>query len=185
MKSISMLIAVAASLALPVLALAALIGEQEYRVLDARILRVPVRGVDPRDLLQGHYIAATLDWDWQAEPASSGDGGLCVLPPAGVVRPRVRFVEGWKPASGPIEGCRMMIAGKARAKQEGLAPAFVPADLDAGYYNLHLFVSESRAPELDELIRKRPDALTIDLAVRPDGSAAVRRLLLDGKPLDR
>jgi len=79
----------------------------------------------------------------------------------------------------------MMIAGKARGREGGVAAVFVPANLDAGYYNLHLFVSESRAPELDELIRKRPDALTIDLAVRPDGSAAVRRLLLDGKPLDR
>ncbi len=42
-------IAVVAALALPVLALAALIGEQELRYAKAQVVNVPVRGIDPRD----------------------------------------------------------------------------------------------------------------------------------------
>lgn len=179
-----LMLAVAASLALPVVALAALIGEQEYRATGADLLQVPVRGVDPRDLLQGHYLVATFDWDWQAKPVASGRGGLCVLASSDNARPRVRFVAGWSPGSAPADGCRLMIAGKARAPQDG-AVAFAPANLDDGYFALHLFVPESRAAELEDVVRKRPDALTVDLAVRADGSAVVRGLRLDGRPLGR
>jgi uncharacterized membrane-anchored protein len=176
-------IAVVASLALPVLALAALIFQQEYRVYKAPLLNVPVRGVDPRDLLQGHYIIATFDWDWQPEPDASGTGGLCVLASGEGTKPRVRFIDGWNPGNGTGADCRMVLAGKARAKRDGLTAAFVPANLDAGYYTLNLFVPESRARELEALIRERPNALTVDLAVLPDGSASVRNLRLDGKIL--
>ena len=76
--------AVAAALALPFLALAALIGEQEAMLAGAAVVNVPVRGYDPRDLLHGHYIQGQLDWEWEREPATpSGydgvDGAACVL----------------------------------------------------------------------------------------------------------
>jgi hypothetical protein len=179
-----LVLAVAATLALPVLALAALIGMQEYRVAGAQLLTVPVRGVDPRDLLQGHYLVATFDWDWQPEPAASGTGGLCVLSDNSVAKPQVHFIDGWKPGSGPVEGCRLVIFGKVRGKQDG-APAFAPTGLDDGYFAVHLFVPETRAVDLQETVRQRPDALTVDLAVRPDGSATVRRLRLDGQPIGK
>ena len=76
--------AVAAALALPVLALAALIGEQEAMLSGAAVVNVPVRGYDPRDLLHGHYIQGQLDWEWDSAPTapSSGTGiagAACVL----------------------------------------------------------------------------------------------------------
>ncbi len=178
-------VAVLAALALPVLALAAMIGEQEIRVAGARILNVPVRGVDPRDLLQGHYLTATYDWDWQPEPTASGAGGLCVLSASNGQKPQVHVMEDWKPSDGAIDGCLMMIAGKVRAKSDGQPAAFVPTGLDAGYFTVHLFVAESRAASLEELIRKRPGTLSVDLAVRADGRAVVRHLRLDGEILDR
>jgi len=182
----TLILAVAASLALPVLALAAMIGQQEYRAFDAPVMQVSVRGVDPRDLLQGHYLVATFDWDWQPAPEASGTGGLCVMSTSGErSRPSVRFIEGWQPGSAPAEGCQLMIFGNARGKRDGAGAAFVPANLDIGYFTVHLFVSETRAPELEDVIRKRPDALTVDLAVRADGSAVVRRLRLGGQPLNR
>ena len=184
----TLVLAVAASLALPVLALAALIGQQEYRAFGGQVLSVPVRGVDPRDLLQGHYLVAAFDWDWQPEPGSSGGGALCVLSSPGgdaAVRPKVRFIAGWTPADGRDEGCRMMIAGNARARSDGPQAAFMPMGLDAGYFTVHLFVPETRAGELEAEIRRHPDALTVDLAVAANGRAVVRRLRLDGQPIER
>ena len=91
---------VAAALALPVLALAALIGEQEAMLSGAAVVNVPVRGYDPRDLLHGHYIQGQLDWEWEREPAAAGsyagvDGAACVLA-ADAPKPRLRFIAGWK-----------------------------------------------------------------------------------------
>jgi hypothetical protein len=182
----TLMLAVAASLALPVLALAALIGQQEYRAFVGQVLSVPVRGVDPRDLLQGHYLVAAFDWDWQPEPASSGAGALCVLPSPddSNTRPKVRFVAGWKPGNGMAEGCKLMIAGIVRGTVDGAA-AFVPEGLDAGYFSVHLFVPETRARELEKIVRDRPTALAVDLAVSGDGHAVVRRVRLDGQPIQR
>ncbi|MBS0539021.1 MAG: GDYXXLXY domain-containing protein [Proteobacteria bacterium] len=167
--------AVGAALALPVLALAALIGEQELRFTDARTVNVPVLGVDPRDLLRGHYLTGRLDWGWEAPPERDATGGLCIQP-GDTARPRVRFIEDWAPGDD-AEGCRLVIAGRV----EKSGPAFVPHSLDSGSTAMRLYVSETRAPELEELIRDRPGAVTVDLAVRRDGSAAVRALRVDGK----
>ena len=66
-------IAVAATLALPLVALAALIGEQEARLARSAVLNVPLRGYDPRDILRGHYMLGRLDWEWDREPAPAND----------------------------------------------------------------------------------------------------------------
>jgi hypothetical protein len=176
-------IAVAAALALPVLALAALIGEQELRYAKAQVVNVPVRGVDPRDLLRGHYLVGQFDWDWESEPDQGGAGGLCILP-GDAARPKVRFIEDWRPHD-PVEGCRLVVAGRLLPRQAPAQAAFVPATLDSGSASIRFYVSEARAPELEERIRKRPGAVTVDLAVRRDGGAAIQALRLDGHVVGR
>ncbi len=182
------LLAVIAALALPVLALAALIGEQERLLLKAQVLNVPLIGVDPRDLLRGRYIVAQFDWDWESEPTASKatilPGGLCVLagdPP----KPRVRFIDGWKEGDRTADGCRMMLAGHAWPKSAGTSARFIPDDLDAGGGRMNIFVSEELAPLLEKLVRERPGSLTVDLAVRADGRAAIKAVRVDGKVLGR
>jgi len=175
-------IAVVATLVLPILALAALIGEQELRFTDAQTVNVPVLGVDPRDLLRGHYLTGRFDWDWDTTPTHDAAGGLCVLP-GDAARPKVRFIENWHAEDGST-GCRLVISGRVR---KSIVPAatFVPGTLDSGSASVRLFVSETRAPDLERLIRERPGAVTVDLAVRRDGSATVRALRLDGQVLGR
>lgn len=170
-------VAVVGTLALPIMALAVLIGEQELRFGKAQQVNVPVRGYDPRDLLRGHYITGQLDWDWEAPPEKTGTGGLCILPDA-AARPKVRFLENWRPGDRPL-GCRLVVAGRVAP------PAFVPTTLDSGTSSMRLYVSETRAPELEELIREHPGALTVDLAVRADGSAAIMALRVDGQVVGR
>lgn len=175
--------AVIAALALPVLALAALVGQQELQFANARILSVPLTGYDPRDLLQGHYIAGQLDWSWEREPAAAlyggTDGALCVLSDA--PKPRVRFLSGWKAGDHTDGDCMLIVIGTARLGP----PRFTPRGLDDGYGLVHFYVPEERASELEKLLRERPGALTADLAVRSDGGAAIKALRIDGKALGR
>jgi hypothetical protein len=182
------LAAVIAALVLPVLALAALIGEQERLLYKAQVLNVPLIGVDPRDLLRGRYIVAQFDWDWEREPTTPTStylsGALCVVADD-KPKPRVRFIEDWKQGDRIADGCRMMIAGSAWPKTAGMPARFMPDDLDAGGMRMHIFVPEEQAPVLEKLIRDRPGALTVDLAVRADGRAAIKAVRVDGKVLGR
>ncbi|MBS0525987.1 MAG: GDYXXLXY domain-containing protein [Proteobacteria bacterium] len=174
------LVAVIAALVLPVLALAALVGHQELLLANARILSVPLTGFDPRDLLRGHYIRAQMDWDWERAPAISEyeavDGALCVL--AETPKPRVRFLPGWKAGDRIDADCRLVIAGQARAPSR-----FAPSQLDNGDGAIQLYVPEARASDLEKLMRERPGSLTVDLAVRADGVAAIKALRIDGQKL--
>ena len=51
------------ALALPVVALAAMIGQQEWLRSRVTVVNVKVRGIDPRDLLRGHYLTADFEWN--------------------------------------------------------------------------------------------------------------------------
>jgi uncharacterized membrane-anchored protein len=175
-------LAVIAALALPVLALAGLVGHQELLLANARILSVPLTGFDPRDLLRGHYIRAQMDWDWENAPSvgeyEAVDGALCVL--AEAPKPRVRFVAGWRTGDRTDTDCRLVIAGTARAPSR-----FVPSKLDNGDGAVQFYVPEARASDLEKLMRERPGSLTVDLAVRADGAAAIRALRVEGEVLGR
>jgi hypothetical protein len=176
------LVAVVVALALPVLALAGLIGQQELLLANARILSVPLTGFDPRDLLRGHYIRAQLDWDWERAPAVNdyevADGALCVL--AETPKPRVRFLAGWKAGDRTDADCRLIIAGHARPGSR-----FAPTTLDNGDGGIQFYVPETRASDLETLLHDRPGAFTVDIAVRADGAAAIKALRVDGEVLGR
>ncbi len=176
------LVAVIVALAVPVLALAGLVGQQEWLLANTRILSVPLTGFDPRDLLRGHYIRAQLDWNWDRPPAVGEyqvvDGALCVLEET--PKPRVRFLPGWKAGDRTDADCRLIIAGRARPPSR-----FVPTALDNGDGGIQFYVPESRADDLETLLRDRPGALTVDLAIRADGGAAIKALRVDGEILSR
>ena len=176
------LIAVIAALALPVLALAGLVGQQEWVLANARILSVPLTGFDPRDLLRGHYIRAQMDWDWEHPPVVEEyqvvDGAVCVLEET--PKPRVRFLAGWKAGDQTNNDCRLVIAGHARVPSR-----FAPTTLDNGDGGIQFYVPETRAIDLEKLMRERPGSLTADLAVRADGAAAVRALRIYGELIGR
>lgn len=181
--------AVIAALALPVLALAALVGEQEYGLSRATIVNVPLRGYDPRDLLHGRYINGQLDLDWEGEPPAADyyapvDGAVCVLP-GDAPKPRVRFLDGWTKGDGVDGACRLVIAGRGWKGRNEMPTRFIPTALDNGSGGMKLFVPETRAGELETMLRNRPGALSVDLAVRSDGSAAISALRVDGKVLGR
>ncbi len=174
---------VIAALALPLLALAAMIGEQEWLRSRVTVLNVMVRGADPRDLLRGHYLTAAFEWNWERLPQPEADGrmpagALCVTAIDAQRRPRVRFLPDSTGDRAMAGDCLLVIPGGMWGSD-----AFVPATLDTASGAIRLFVPEKRARELDRLIRERPGALTVDLAVRANGHVSIQALRIDGEVL--
>jgi len=176
---------VIAALALPLVALAAMIGQQERLRSHVTVLSVAVRGVDPRDLLRGHYLTARFDWNWESlpQPAADGrmqEGALCVIAIDAERRPRVRFLADSTRSPATESGCRLIIAGAMWGRD-----VFVPATIETTNGGFRLFVPEARAGEFEGLIRERPGALTVDLSVRGDGDASLQALRIDGQVVGR
>jgi len=172
---------VIAALALPLVALAAMIGQQEWLRSNATVLTVAVRGVDPRDLLRGHYLTAAFAWDWASPPGTEGRtvaGALCVIEIDAQQRPRVRFVPDSTVGGTSPGPCRLVIPGGLWGRD-----AFVPASIPTANGSFRLYVPEARAGELERTIRDRPGALTVDLAVRADGHVSIQALRVDGQLL--
>lgn len=171
------------ALALPVVALAAMIGQQEWLLSRVTVVNVVVRGVDPRDLLRGHYLTAGFEWNWERLPQPEADGrmpagALCVIALDARRQARVRFLPG---STGSPEGdCLLVIPGGMWGRD-----AFVPGTIDTTNGSIRLFVPETRAGELEQLTRERPGALTVDLAVRADGYVSIQALRVDGQVLGR
>ncbi|SKA09985.1 Uncharacterized membrane-anchored protein [Enhydrobacter aerosaccus] len=174
---------VIAALALPLLALAAMIGEQEWLRSRVTVLNVAVRGVDPRDLLRGHYLTTALEWNWERLPQPEADGrmpegALCVTAIDAQRRPRVRFLPDSAEDRAMARNCLLVIPGGLWASDR-----FVPDALATSDGSIRLFVPEERARELERLMRNRPGALTVDLAVRADGHVSIKALRIDDEAL--
>lgn len=180
---------VIASLALPVVTLGAMVGDAERGLADAGVMRVAIRGYDPRDMLRGHYLRYRFEWD--AEITYIGRAArLCVLsaPPDAPARVRPLAPEG---RDASAAGCAMVVQGGgtvlAEARRQEPAesgPAgrleFTPRGAESG----RLYVPERHAAELEKLLRDGKVQLTIDLAVSRAGQARIKAWHIDGKTVD-
>jgi uncharacterized membrane-anchored protein len=181
----AMALLVIAALALPIAALAAMVGQQEWLRSRVTVLNVAVRGADPRDLLRGHYLTVAFAWNWESLPQPEADGrmpagALCVIAIDAERRPRVRFLPDSTADQANAGACRLVIPGWMRSSD-----AFVPNSIDTTNGAIRLFVPETRAAELERMISERPGALTVDLAVRADGRVSIEGLRVDGRALGR
>ena len=153
-------LAAAATLALPVLALAAMVANAEWQVRGGTVIRVPITGSDPRDPLRGHYLRYRFAWNWQGEPGEQADA-ICVL--AAGENPPVRPLP---PEGDP--GCRLVLR---RDTGDGARwGAFMPAGVSD-----KLFVPEAQAQALESELRSPASpGITVDLVIRPDGTARIK-----------
>ncbi len=144
-------LALAAAVALPILALAGLVWYQERQLARGTPVVLDIQGYDPRDLLAGHYLRYRVDWG--VEPCLGQPDQpvwICLRP-----RPGAAF-------NGPPPGCRLSVHARCRNGR-------VEAGIERYY------VPESQAADLDR--RLRAQGMRLEIAVTPDGRAAVRRLL--------
>jgi uncharacterized membrane-anchored protein len=137
-------------------------------------IRLPVRPVDPRDLLRGEYV--TLDYDLATLKASD----LARLDPVAAGEPVYvaleRAGETWRATAAtarpPGEG--LYLKGRvASARGEGTGRTLRVA------YNLEkFFMPEGRAIEVERLRNAR--RIEVDVAVAAGGRATLKRLVIDG-----
>ena len=139
------------AVALPILVLAGWVWHQERQLARGTPVILDITGYDPRDLLSGHYLRYRVDWG--VEP--------CIGQPDRPVwiclRPR-----GKAAFNGPPPGCRLFVRARCRNGR-------VEAGIERYY------VPESKAADLDR--RLRTQGMRLEIAVTPDGRAAIRRLL--------
>ncbi len=181
--------AVIATLALPVAGLGAMVIDAERNQAAADVMRVAIRGYDPRDILRGHYLNYRFDWNVEATFVGRVSR-LCVLSVPADAPARVRpLAEHGAEAS--TEGCAFVVNGTGTflAETRRLEPGergpagrleFWPSGVSSG----RLYVPERHAERLESLLREGKVQLTIDLAVAGDGRVRVKAWHIDGKTVD-
>ncbi|HJQ57311.1 MAG TPA: GDYXXLXY domain-containing protein [Vineibacter sp.] len=185
-----MMIAVVAALALPVLALGAMVGDAERRIARADVMRVAIRGYDPRDLLRGHYLRYRFDWNAET-PFIGRVTRLCVsqAPANAPATVRALAANGEHSSTSDclfvLDGWGETLAEARRAAPGERGPAgrmeFTPSGVQGG----RLYVPEQHAAQLERLLIEGKVQLTIDLAVTRDGRARIKAWHIDGKTVDR
>jgi hypothetical protein len=116
----------------------------ETALRDATEWRIPITGYDPRDPLRGRYIAFRYDWLVSDGPVTCrpGECVLCLEQGGRAMRVAPR---------------RAACAGRVDTEASGLSVSY---SLEQGQARAsaatRLWVSESRAPALEESLRRRP-----------------------------
>lgn len=151
------------ALALPLLAVAAMIARAELVIQTGRAWTLRIGGHDPRDLLRGHYLRYAIDWQLQGEAACQGSGCCYCLWDAG---------GGGDPAA-PVPAVSI-ISCVNRAPCQSHFPVERAEDLSK------YFIPEGEGVALERALRERQGALRI--SVSPRGRVGITDLLLDGEP---
>ncbi len=151
---------VAASLALPVVLVAAMAGQAEWALRGGTPVRVPITGYDPSDPIRGHFLRYRFAWNWEGDPPGTEIAALCVV--SGRDNPVVRPVA-------DDAGCALPIRLQPGSR------SFQPVGVSDA-----LFVPEDKAPALQSALQDRSADLTVTLSVAADGSARVSAWQVDG-----
>lgn len=153
-----------AALLLPVIVLALLIGWRETELRGAQEWRIPVRGVDPLDLLRGRYVTVQLDWALEG-PLESCDTeagcSLCLEQRAAIVVARVQRQGESCPALLETGRSRLEFwparptaAPEAGTNEAGATPQPAPRPRAPAHFETVVFVPEARADSIDSDLRE-------------------------------
>lgn len=146
------------ALALPIVALIAMIVRAEITSRHGRPWRIGVVGYDPRDLVRGHYLRYRLSFRWD-EPGERCTAATCCYCLRG------------EPDSEPL------VTKVACSETAGCDSSFPDTQMD------HLekfFIPEDRGTALEHELRTRDAKLLVRVA--RDGNVVIQDLLLDGRP---
>jgi uncharacterized membrane-anchored protein len=158
--------AVALSLVLPLLLLAGMVVKSEHALRGGVVIRVPITGYDPRDVLRGHFLQYRIVWNWLGGQPPADTAALCVTSRAN------------NPPVQPLSllgdpSCLLMVR---------LVPAPSRSFMPVGISD-KLFIPEERADLLQSTLRTGGAAMTVDLAVSKDGTARLLNWHIDGRPI--
>ncbi len=148
------------AVALPIIVLFSLIFYKQHIVNTGETVVLTIEGVDPRDLLSGHYLNYRIDF--QAENQCNNqfiNTQLCL-------RPYRRFA---KEDQVDVD-CQLYLSGSCRAGQfkAGIERYYIP---------------EADAKELDKLVRESRGKLLV--SINKEGKAVIKDLLIDGESWEK
>ena len=151
----------ALALALPVVGLAGGIVVNQLSFRQASTWTIPVRGYDPRDLLRGHFVGFTYDWEVVGDPALCR-GGSCTLC---LEREEGRVVA-------RIAARASTCVWKVDVAASNIA--VTPDRFSTPGFSSRLFVSETSVPQVTDMLAKR-DVRLVALLTR-EGRLVPQRL---------
>ena len=158
-----------------------LIVDRVALLANGREVRLAVVPVDPRDLLRGDYVVLSYDISQLDSGALDGDDSFATGDPI-----YVSLAEqdgGWTataiahapPAAGTwIAGAVTSIRTDGQGCIAGCKTYGVDYDIE------RFFVPEGTGRDLEKL--RNDQRLAVDIALAPNGRAALKRLLVDGTP---
>lgn len=152
------------ALLLPLIGLGSSIGIRQAALADASEWAIPITGYDPRDPLRGRYIAFSYAWEVRGDAETCKDSGchLCLSREGGTVIATM---------VAPAASCpaRVDLAASAIDMQASFG-----ADPGPPVFASRIFVSESSAPALENMLRERP--MQVVTVLTRDGRLVNRRV---------
>jgi len=153
------------SLALPIVALVAMIGQAELNQGRGEIWEIKIRGYDPRDLLRGHYLAFRFDWNWAMDHGACTGGDCCLC---------LTKVNGSR-TNPQVKAMSCSLAETCDARIRGMMGA---GEFVTGYERYD--IPEMQAVELEQNVRDKRASVLI--SIQKSGAIALKDLLVDGEP---
>ncbi|EIJ36377.1 GDYXXLXY domain-containing protein [Thiothrix nivea] len=146
------------ALALPILSLGLNAYLKSAQRANGEEVVLPITGFDPRDLLSGHYLQYRVDYGVENGCGEHRtEASVCLRPMRGI------YPQGSLP-----QDCGLFIRGRCDSSADFLA------DIERFY------IPEEYAQSLEDKVRDRKGELV--LSVDRQGNAAIRDLLIEGKP---
>lgn len=163
------------ALVLPLLVPAALGVKAHLDIKNADIYRVPIAGYDPRDMLRGHYLIFRFEWPWADnnipdENACADNPQNCCVCLSGDASAPAAHLQVCPPS--PDSTCPAPIRGRLRGE----------GDFDIGINRY--YIPETRARELEKLLRDGQMDFKLGLATRPGTKAIIEKLYISDETLD-
>jgi uncharacterized membrane-anchored protein len=149
------------AIVLPILVIAAWMGQYALRVKQGNEVTLAIAGFDPRDLLSGHYLQFRVDYGLEIDCTNTGPRCIC-LESAGD-----RYVaKRENNCSGESEACAHRLRGQCENNR------FV-AGIERFYF----------PEQYQKALAVVPPAATITVSLSKDGTGVITAMDVAGKPL--
>lgn len=134
----------ALALLLPLVGLVLSIAAREAGLSGASEWRIPIAGFDPRDPIRGRFIQFRYDWRVTGDPAlcTAAACALCLSGDSGEIVATMVAPGTVCPAYVDVNGSNI--------RGLNVAPGQVPD------FSSRIFVSETSAPKLEDMLRREP-----------------------------
>lgn len=167
---------------LQTLALIAMVAERAYTLNSGKVVTLEVVPVDPTDMFRGDFVILSYKISRLDLSKLGGDDSFDLYEPVYVMLAQANGT--WSAVSthkAPVApaGGQVMLQGTVTFVSGTSDTA--PAELQVTYGIESFFVPQGKGKPLED--ERQAGKVTVDIAVRSDGQAAIKALKVEGKPV--